>query len=71
MAKSSNRNEAYNKIEQLVMNNIFSLESENAQLKTELAYVKAKLEVYERIASVSDSKRSLGFGPPINKEGGM
>lgn len=30
----------------------------------------AKLEIYERIASVSDSKVQLGFGPPISREGG-
>lgn len=61
----------YNKIEQIVMEKVFSLERENNQLKSELAYTKAKLEVYERISNISDSKISLGFGLPINKEGGM
>lgn len=65
------KEDIYNKIEQIVMDKVFMLENENSQLKTELAYAKAKLEVYERIASVSDSKISLGFGPPIMKEGGM
>ena len=62
------KEDIYNKIEQIVMDKVFMLENENSQLKTELAYAKAKLEVYERIASVSDSKISLGFGPPIEKE---
>lgn len=61
----------YNKIEQIVMEKVFSLEAENAQLKSELSYVKAKLEVYEKITNISDSKISLGFGTFINKEGGM
>jgi len=60
---------AYNKIESIVMEKVFSLESENAQLRTELALAKAKLEVYDRIASVSDSQKTIGFGPPI-REGG-
>lgn len=64
------KEDIYNKIEQIVMDKVFMLENENSQLKTELAYAKAKLEVYERIASVSDSKISLGFGPPIMREGG-
>lgn len=65
------KEDIYNKIEQIIMDRVFTLESENSQLKTELAYTKAKLEVYERIASVSNSKISLGFGPPTNKEGGI
>lgn len=65
------KEDAYSKIEQIIMDRVFTLESENSQLKTELAYTKAKLEVYERIASVSNSKISLGFGPPTNKEGGI
>lgn len=63
-------NNAYAKIEALVMEKIFVLEAENTQLQNELAIAKAKLEIYERIASVSDSKITLGFGPPILKEGG-
>ena len=61
---------AYNKIEQIVTEKIFSLENENAQLKSELAYAKAKLEVYERIASISNPKTVLGFDPPLRREGG-
>lgn len=62
------KNDAYAKIESLVMERIFELEAENAQLKNDLAVAQAKLEVYERIASVSDSKVQLGFGPPIIKD---
>lgn len=62
------KNDAYVKIEALVMEKVFSLEVENAQLKNELAMANAKLEIYERIASVSDSKIQLGFGPPIIKD---
>lgn len=61
-------NNAYAKIEALVMEKVFVLEAENAQLKNELAMAQAKLEIYERIASVSDSKVQLGFGPPIIKD---
>lgn len=62
------KNDVYAKIESLVMERIFGLEAENAQLKNDLAIAQAKLEIYERIASVSDSKVQLGFGPPINKD---
>jgi hypothetical protein len=62
------KNDAYAKIEALVMEKVFILEAENAQLKNDLAMAQAKLEIYERIASVSDSKVQLGFGPPINKD---
>ena len=62
------KNDVYAKIESLVMERIFGLESENAQLKNDLAIAQAKLEIYERIASVSDSKVQLGFGPPMNKD---
>jgi hypothetical protein len=55
----------YEKIESIVMNKVFELENENTQLKMELSTTKAKLEVYERIASISDSKNTLGFGPPV------
>lgn len=58
----------YAKIEQIVMRRLYELENENTQLKSELSTAKAKLEVYERLANISDSKISLGFGPPINKE---
>ena len=69
--KKEKSNDAYAKIENLVMEKLFTLEAENSQLKTELAIANAKLEIYERIASVSDSKVQLGFGPPIMKEGGI
>lgn len=59
---------AYDKIEQIVMNRVFTLENENSQLRNELATAKAKLEVYERLASISNSKTQLGFGPPIIRE---
>lgn len=58
---------AYDKIEQLVYGRLYELENENAQLRSELTTAKAKLEVYERIATVTGSKSSLGFGPPIEK----
>ena len=61
---------AYNKIESIVMERVFSLENENAQLKNDLAIAQAKLEVYERLANISGDKTQLGFGPPISKEGG-
>lgn len=54
----------YDKIESIVMEKVFALENENAQLKNELAIANAKLEVYERLATISNSKTSLGFGPP-------
>lgn len=59
----------YDKIEHIVMDRVFSLEDENARLKSELATAQAKLEVYERLATISDTKISLGFGPPITHEG--
>lgn len=68
--KTGESNNAYAKIESLVMEKVFVLEAENAQLRTDLAMANAKLEIYERIASVSDSKVQLGFGPPISREGG-
>lgn len=67
--KTEKSNDAYMKIESLVMEKVFSLEAENAQLRNDLAIAQAKLEIYERIASVSDSKIQLGFGPPISKGG--
>lgn len=62
-------NRAYDKIEEIVMARVFTLEEENARLKTELALAQAKLEVYDRLASVSDSEKTIGFGRPINSEG--
>lgn len=67
---TSNKNEAYNKIEQIVMEKLITLESENAQLRSDLAYANAKLSVYERLATVSNTKVQLGFGPPTEKDGG-
>ena len=64
-----NTGNPYNKIESIVMEKVFSLENENAQLKSELAYVRAKLEVYERLATISGPKTQLGFGPPVNQGG--
>ena len=55
----------YDKIESIVMNKVYELESENLQLRNELAIANAKLEVYERLASISNTKTQLGFGPPI------
>ena len=62
---------AYSKIESIIMERVFSLENENAQLKNDLAIAQAKLEVYERLANISGTKTQLGFGPPLNREGGM
>ena len=39
---------AYNKIESIIMERVFSLENENAQLRNDLAVAQAKLDVYER-----------------------
>lgn len=64
------KKESYEKLEKIVMEKVISLETENTQLKSELAYTRAKLDVYERISSITDSKGTLGFGPPIIKEGG-
>lgn len=66
MATRANKKlQPYEKIENIVMGRVFELENENTQLKNELAIANAKLEVYERLASISDSKNTLGFGPPI------
>lgn len=58
----------YDKIESIIMEKVFALENENAELKNNLALAQAKLDVYERIANISNSKTTLGFGPPIRKE---
>lgn len=58
------------KLEKIVMEKVIALEAENSQLKSELAYARAKLDVYERISSITNSKNTLGFGPPISREGG-
>jgi len=66
---TSDKNKAYDRIEQMVVEKVITLENENAQLRSELAYANAKLSVYERIATVSDTKTQLGFGPPIERDG--
>lgn len=58
---------AYNKIESIIMERVFSLENENAQLKNDLSVAQAKLDVYERLANISGTKTQLGFGPPIDR----
>ena len=58
---------AYSKIESIVMERVFLLENENAQLKNDLAVAQAKLDVYERLANISGTKTQLGFGPPIDR----
>ena len=62
--------QSYEKIENIVMNQLFNLENENAHLKNELAIANAKLEVYERLASISNERTQLGFGPPSSREEG-
>ena len=64
------KKDAYEKLENIVMERVFSLENENAQLRQELTTAKAKLSVYERIATITGTKNTLGFGPPITQEGG-
>ena len=64
------KKDAYEKLENIVMERVFSLENENAQLRQELATARAKLSVYERIATITNAKNTLGFGPPITQEGG-
>ena len=66
---TNNKENPYNKIESIVLEKMFSLEHENAQLRSELSYAKAKLEVYERLATISGQKTQLGFGPPLNQGG--
>ena len=61
-------NNAYDKIEDIVMNRVFTLENENTQLKNELLVAKAKLEVYERLANITGVKTQLGFNPPLDGE---
>ena len=61
-------NDAYNKIEDIVKNRVFTLENENTQLKNELLVAKAKLEVYERLANITGAKTQLGFNPPLDGE---
>ena len=67
---ATKKEDAYEKIENIVMERVFLLENENAQLKQELTTARAKLSVYERIATITNSKNTLGFGPPITQEGG-
>ena len=65
---ATNKELAYNKLESLVIDRIMKLENENAQLRADLTNARAKLSVYERIASISNSKVTLGFGPSIREE---
>lgn len=67
---ATKKESAYEKIENIVMERVFLLENENTQLRQELATAKAKLSVYERITTITNSKNTLGFGPPITQEGG-
>lgn len=67
---ANKKENVYEKIENIVLERVFSLENENAQLKQELASARAKLSVYERIATITNSKATLGFGPPVIQEGG-
>ena len=67
---ATKKENAYEKLENIVMERVFSLENENAQLRQELTTARAKLSVYERIATITNSKNTLGFGPPITQEGG-
>ena len=67
---ATKKENAYEKLESIVIERVFSLENENAQLKQELTTARAKLSVYERIATITNSKNTLGFGPPITQEGG-
>ena len=59
---------AYEKIESIIMEKVFTLENENAQLKQDLTMAQAKLDVYERLANISGEKTQLGFGPPGIKD---
>lgn len=68
MATSRNTENAYARIEKMVVEKVITLENENAQLRSELAYTNAKLSVYERISTISDNKCQIGFGPPMEKE---
>lgn len=68
MATSRNTENAYARIEKMVVEKVIALEDENAQLRSELAYANAKLSVYERIATISNNKGQLGFGPPIEEK---
>lgn len=70
MATKSNT-DYWEKRERIMLEKILALENENTQLHTELATAKAKLSVYERLATISGAKTTLGFGPPINEEGRM
>ena len=62
------REDTYAKLERIVMEKVLTLELENAQLKNQLAIAQAKLDVYERIATISNSKTTLGFGPIIQRD---
>lgn len=61
-------NKEYEALKQLVTDRIYQLESANQELRIKLSVAQAKLEVYERLISISDSKISLGFETPMRKE---
>lgn len=63
------KKDVYDKIESIIMNKVFKLEAENTQLRNDLHLAQAKLEVYERLATISGAKNTLGFGPPTSREG--
>ena len=66
MSKKTSYNE---KIENIIMERVYKLEEENEKLRFQLTAIQGKLEVYERIANLTDKDRSIGFEPPIIKEG--
>lgn len=66
MSKKTSYNE---KIENIIMERVYKLEEENEKLRFQLTAIQAKLEVYERIANLTDKDRSIGFESPIIKEG--
>ena len=61
MGKTNKKVNPYEKLELIIMEKVIALEAENIQLKNELISARAKLDVYERIATLSNSKTSLGF----------
>lgn len=67
--KDDDKGKIYDKIESIILDKVFILEAENAQLRADLALARAKLEVYDRITSISDSQKTIGFVPQL-KEGG-
>lgn len=60
-----------NKLENIINEKIMTLEVENAELKQELLLAQAKLSVYERLSTIVDDKKTLGFGPPLQEKTGV